>query len=52
MGNLVSFYADRKHVTVRIRNSCMPLLVVGLVQALAEMTYRILISKSRRICYS
>ena len=41
MGNLTGFDGDRQHLTVRINNSCLPLLMVGIVQALVEMAYSV-----------
>lgn len=39
MGNLVGFDGDRKHLTMRIQNSCLPPLIVGNIQALVELAY-------------
>jgi hypothetical protein len=39
LGNLVRFNAGRDHLTLTIQNSCMPLLMVGAVQALVELAY-------------
>jgi hypothetical protein len=36
LGNITWFEADEKHLSVRIQNSCMPLLVLGMAQAIYE----------------
>ena len=36
LGNIIFFEADEKHLSVTIQNSCMPLLVLGLAQAIYE----------------
>lgn len=41
LGNLVSFEGDRDHLEVSIENSCLHLPMVGIVQALVEMAYRV-----------
>lgn len=41
LGNLTRFEADRNHLSVTIENSCLHLLMVGIVQALMEMAYRL-----------
>lgn len=37
MGNLTSFEADEKHLSLTIENSCLPHLMVGMAQALYEI---------------
>jgi hypothetical protein len=39
MGNLTGFKASRDALTVRIENSCVHLLMIGFVQALAELAF-------------
>jgi len=39
MGNLVHFKAAEKSLSVRIENSCVPALMVGFCQALAELAF-------------
>jgi hypothetical protein len=41
LGNLVDFDGDREHLTVTLQNSCLHLPMVGIVQALVEMAYRV-----------
>jgi len=41
LGNLVHFEGDRDHLDMTIENSCLHLPVVGTVQALVEMAYRV-----------
>jgi hypothetical protein len=41
LGNLVDFEGDREHLTVTLQNSCLHLPMVGIVQALVEMAYRV-----------
>lgn len=41
LGNLTHFEGDRDHLDVVIENSCLHLPVVGTVQALVEMAYRV-----------
>jgi hypothetical protein len=36
LGNITWFEADERHLSVRIQNSCMPLLVLGMAQAIYE----------------
>jgi hypothetical protein len=36
VGNITVFEADEKHLRVHIQNSCMPLLVLGMAQAIYE----------------
>ncbi|RJP27016.1 MAG: hypothetical protein C4536_14590 [Actinobacteria bacterium] len=36
LGNITWFEADEKHLSVLIQNSCMPLLVLGMAQAIYE----------------
>jgi hypothetical protein len=40
LGNLTGFDGDRGHLTILLNNSCLPLLMAGMVQALVEMAYR------------
>lgn len=37
MGNITRFEADKKHLSVRIQNACLPLVMVGMAQALYEI---------------
>ncbi len=37
MGNITGFEADEKHLSVRIQNACLPLIMVGMAQALYEI---------------
>jgi hypothetical protein len=37
MGNITEFEADEKHLQVTIQNACMPLLVIGMAQAIYEI---------------
>ncbi len=37
VGNIVRFEADERHLSVTIQNSCIPLLVVGMAQAVYEI---------------
>lgn len=39
LGNVVKFEGDRKHLTMRIQNSCLHLLLLGTIQALVELAY-------------
>jgi hypothetical protein len=39
MGNLTYFKADKQRLFLKIENSCMHLLMVGFIQALAELAY-------------
>jgi len=41
MGNITEFEADDKHLRVTIQNSCMPLLVIGMAQAIYEIAMNI-----------
>ncbi|MBN2169598.1 MAG: hypothetical protein JW738_10165 [Actinobacteria bacterium] len=41
LGNLVYFDGDREHLDVVIENSCLHLVMVGTIQALVEMAYRV-----------
>jgi hypothetical protein len=41
LGNLVRFEGDKDHLDVVIENSCLHLPVVGTVQALVELAYRV-----------
>jgi len=41
MGNLVTFEGDRSRLTITLENSALHLPVVGAVQALVEMAYRV-----------
>jgi hypothetical protein len=41
VGNLAHFEADRQGLTLTIQNSCLHLLMVGAIQALVEMAYRV-----------
>jgi hypothetical protein len=41
LGNLVRFEGDRDRLHMRIENSCLHLPVIGTVQALVEMAYRV-----------
>jgi hypothetical protein len=41
LGNLVSFEGDRDRLDMTIENSCLHLPMVGAVQALVEMAYRV-----------
>ncbi len=41
LGNLVDFEGDREHLTVRVENATFHLPMVGAVQALVEMAYRV-----------
>jgi hypothetical protein len=41
LGNLVDFEGDSDHLSVRIENSCYHLPVIGTIQALVELTYRV-----------
>jgi hypothetical protein len=41
MGNITDFEADDKHLRVTIQNSCMPLLVIGMAQAIYEIAMNI-----------
>jgi len=36
LGNITFFEADERHLSVTIQNSCMPLLVLGMAQAIYE----------------
>lgn len=40
LGNLVTFEGDRNRLTLNIQNACLPLPMIGTVQALVEMAYR------------
>ena len=40
LGNLVHFVGDKDHLELRIENSCLHLLMIGIVQAMVEMAYR------------
>ncbi len=39
LGNLKEFEGDRTHLTLRVENSCLHLLMVGTMQALVELAY-------------
>jgi hypothetical protein len=41
VGNLTYFEGDRQGLTLTIQNSCLHLLMVGAIQALVEMAYRV-----------
>ena len=41
LGNLVHFEGDREHLDMVIENACLHLPVVGAVQALVELAYRV-----------
>ncbi len=41
LGNLVHFEGDRDHLDMSIENSCLYLPMVGTVQALVELAYRV-----------
>lgn len=41
LGNLVDFEGDRTHLTLSIQNACFHLPMVGLIQALVELAYRV-----------
>ncbi len=41
MGNLARFDGDRSHLTVTVENAAMHLPMVGAIQALVEMAYRV-----------
>jgi hypothetical protein len=41
LGNLVSFEGDRSHLTLTVENSALHLPMVGAIQALVEMAYRV-----------
>ncbi len=39
LGNITDFGGDRGHLKLGINNSCLPLLMIGMVQALVELAY-------------
>jgi hypothetical protein len=41
LGNQVEFEGDRNHLTMKIENSCLHLPIIGTIQALVEMAYRV-----------
>ncbi len=41
LGNLVRFEGDHEHLTLGLENACLHLPMVGVVQALVELAYRI-----------
>jgi hypothetical protein len=41
MGNLVGFEGDTTHLTLTIENSCLHLAMVGTIQALVELVYKV-----------
>lgn len=41
LGNLVRFEGDREHLDLTIENACLPLVMVGIIQALVEMAYKV-----------
>lgn len=41
MGNLASFDGDRNHLTITVENATLHLYMVGAIQALVEMAYRV-----------
>ena len=41
LGNLVHFHGDRNHLDIVIENACFHLPMVGTVQALVELAYRV-----------
>ncbi|OFW57339.1 MAG: hypothetical protein A2Y75_06135 [Candidatus Solincola sediminis] len=40
LGEMVTFDGDKTHLTLNIQNACLPLPMIGTVQALVEMAYR------------
>jgi hypothetical protein len=45
LGNMARFDGTKEYLTVTIENSCMPMLMVGTVQALVELAYKVAISR-------
>jgi hypothetical protein len=41
LGNQTKFEGDRDHLTMRIENSCLHLPMIGTIQALVELAYRV-----------
>ena len=41
LGNLTLFEGDREHLTLILQNACLHLSMVGIIQALVEMAYRV-----------
>lgn len=41
MGNITRFEADEKHLAVTVENSCLPMLMVGMAQALFEVALKL-----------
>jgi hypothetical protein len=41
LGNQVEFEGDKTHLTMKIENSCLHLPMIGTIQALVELAYKV-----------